>query len=267
MKSMDGTMQPTGMGMCGSAGRGGSLHKLAAVTQIKWLCISRNTMIMIGPLLVIGMVYACKILYGVRSEGTLVPFLTGMLLNIGISMNICAEGFIMVGTSIAEEKENHTLRALMTSSITGVQYFFGSILIPFVMLMAVNYIVLFISGIPMDIVPWIPFFFVSMVVSLTSCVLGMIVGICAKNQMNANLISYPFLMVFMMVPIFGNMSEALHKISGFLFTGVMTGMTECLAAGETYVMSPLDMAVLFGELLISVLVFLVLYKRNGYEKD
>ena len=267
MKSMDGTMRPAQMGMCGSAGRGGSLHKLAAVTQIKWLCISRNTMIMIGPLIVIGMVYVCKILYGIRSEGTLVPFLTGMLLNIGISMNICAEGFIMVGTSIAEEKENHTLRALMTSSITGVQYFFGSILIPFVMLMAVNYIVLFISGIPMDIVPWIPFFFVSMVVSLTSCVLGMIVGICAKNQMNANLISYPFLMVFMMVPIFGNMSEALHKISGFLFTGVMTGMTECLAAGETYVMSPLDMAVLFGELLISVLVFLVLYKRNGYEKD
>ena len=267
MKSMDGTMQPTEMGMCGGARRGAGLHKLAAVTQIKWLCISRNTMIMMGPLIVIGMVYACKILYGVRSEGTLVPFLTGMLLNIGISMNICAEGFIMVGTSIAEEKENHTLRALMTSSITGVQYFFGSILIPFVMLMAVNYIVLFISGISLEIVPWIPFFLVSAVASLTSCVLGMIVGICAKNQMNANLIAYPFLMVFMMVPIFGNMSEALHKISGFLFTGVMTGMTECLAAGETYVMSPLDIAVLFGELLISVLVFLVLYKRNGYEKD
>lgn len=182
-------------------------------------------------------------------------------------MNICAEGFIMVGTSIAEEKENHTLRALMTSSITGVQYFIGSILIPFVMLMAVNYIVLFISGISLDIVPWVPFFLVSMVVSLTSCVLGMIVGICAKNQMNANLISYPFLMVFMMVPVFGNLSEGLHKISAFLFTGVMTGMTERLAAGEKYVMSPLDMAVLFGELAVSVLVFLMLYKRNGYEKD
>ena len=267
MKSMDGAMRPAQMSMGKAAGRGGSLHKLAAVTQIKWLCISRNTMIMIGPLIVIGMVYACKILYGVRSEGTLVPFLTGMLLNIGISMNICAEGFIMVGTSIAEEKENHTLRALMTSSITGVQYFFGSILIPFVMLMAVNYIVLFISGISLEIVPWIPFFLVSAVASLTSCVLGMIVGICAKNQMNANLISYPFLMVFMMVPIFGNLSEGLHKISGFLFTGVMTGMTERLANGEKYVMSALDMAVLFGELAVSVLVFLILYKRNGYEKD
>ena len=267
MKSMNESLQPIGMSRYGSAERGAGLRKLAAVTQIKWLSISRNAMIMIGPVLVIGMVYACKILYGINSESDFVPFLTGTLLNIGITMNICAEGFIMVGTSIAEEKENHTLRALMTSSITGVQYFIGSILIPFVMLMAVNYIVLLISGISLDIVPWVPFFLVSMVVSLTSCVLGMIVGICARNQMNANLISYPFLMVFMMIPVFGNLSEGLHKISGFLFTGVMTGMTERLANGEKYVMSALDMAVLFGELAVSVLVFLILYKRNGYEKD
>ena len=259
--------QPVGRSGHKNAPMGSNLHKLAAVAQIKWLCISRNTMIMLGPVIVIAMVYGCKILYGINSEGTIVPFLTGFLLNLGITMNICSEGFIMVGTSIAEEKENHTLRVLMTSSVTGMQYFIGSILIPFVMLMAVNYIVLFISGISLEVVPWLSFFLVSMVASLTSCVLGMIVGICARNQMNANLIAYPFLMVFMMVPVFGSMSEGLHRISGFLFTGVMTGMTECLADGERYVMSPLDIAVLFGELLISVLVFLVLYKRNGYEKD
>lgn len=28
-----------------------------------------------------------------------------------------------------------------------------------------------------------------------------------------------------------------------------------------------DRALLFGELIISVLVFLVMYRRNGYEKD
>ena len=260
-------VQPVGRNGHKNAPLGTNLHKLAAVAQIKWLCISRNTMIMLGPIIVIAMVYGCKILYGINSEGTIVPFLTGFLLNLGITMNICSEGFIMVGTSIAEEKENHTLRVLMTSSVTGIQYFIGSILIPFVMLMAVNYIVLFISGISLEVVPWLSFFLVSMVASLTSCVLGMIVGICARNQMNANLIAYPFLMVFMMVPVFGSMSEGLHRISGFLFTGVMTGMTECLADGERYVMSPLDIAVLFGELLISVLIFLMLYKRNGYEKD
>ena len=111
------------------------------------------------------------------------------------------------------------------------------------------------------------FLFVSVIASLISCVIGMIVGICAKNQMNANLIAYPFMMVFMMVPMFGNMSETLHKLSGFLFTGVVVEMTNCFANNTPYVIRPLDMAVLIGELAISVLVFLLLYKRNGYEKD
>ncbi len=168
----------------------------------------------------------------------------------------------MVGTTIAEEKEKHTLRVLMTSSVTGVQYFIGTIIFPFLMLMAVNYIVLLIIGIPFEMIPALPFFLVSVTASLTSCVLGMIVGICAKDQMNASLIVTPFMMIFMLVPVFGNLSEGLHKI-----TGVMTGMTECLANGEKYVMTSVDAAVLFGELIISILVFLVLYKRNGYEKD
>lgn len=190
-----------------------------------------------------------------------------LLLNLGITMNICMDGFIMVGTAIAEEKEKHTLRVLMTSSVTGGQYFAGSIIFPFVILIIINYFVLFMSGVPSEQVPVSAFFFINVVVSFISCVLGMIVGICAKNQMNANLISYPLMVVFMIVPIFGNMSEGLHKLSGFLFTGVMTGMTECLANGEQYVIKPLDISVLFGELVISVLVFLMLYKKNGYERD
>lgn len=244
-----------------------NVHKLVAVAQIKWICISRNTAIMIGPVMVVAMVWGCKILYGSNLGGELSAVLVGFLLNLGIAMNTCMDGFVMVGTAIAEEKEKHTLRVLMTSFVTGVQYFIGSIIVPFVLLMAVNYIILFISGIPVGSVPVFTFFFVSMAVSLISCVLGMIVGICAKNQMNANLISYPLTIIFMMIPVFGNLSEGLHKISGFLFTGVMTGMTDCLAAGEKYVLKPLDIAVLFGELIISVLIFLMLYKRNGYEKE
>lgn len=244
-----------------------NVHKLAAVAQIKWVCISRNMTIMLGPVMVVAMVWVCKTLYGINSGGVLSPVLIGMVLNLGITMNICMDGFVMVGTAIAEEKEKHTLRVLMTSSVTGMQYFIGSVLFPFVQVMVINYIVLFISGVSVRDVPAFTFFFVSMMVSIISCVLGMIVGICAKNQMNASLLSYPFMIIFMLIPIFGNMSERLHKISDLLFTGVMTGMTDCLAAGEKYVLKSLDIAVLFGELIISVLVFLMLYKKNGYEKE
>ena len=244
-----------------------NINKFAAVARIKWIGISRNTMIMLGPIMTLGIVWVCKILYGINTKGELSPGLVSMLLTIGISTNICSDGFIMVGTLIAEEKEKHTLHTLMTSSITGMQYFIGSILFPFFITMIMNLAILWISGasIPLKAMPI--FFIVNASVSIISCVIGMIVGICAKNQMNASLIASPIMMICMMIPMFGNLSEKLHELSGFLFTGVMTEMTSSLATGLDYALKPLDIAVLLGELIISVLLFLLFYKRNGYEKD
>ena len=190
-----------------------NINKLTAVAQIKWICISRNTAIMIGPLLTVAMVWMFKILYSINSGGDLSPILVSLILSLGISLNLCMDGFLMVGTAIAEEKEKHTLRVLMTSSVTGMQYFIGSILFPFVLMNIINIVVLVISGISMSQVSVVAFLLVSAVASLISCVMGMIVGLCAKNQMNANLISYPLVIVLMMIPMFGNLSEKLHHIS------------------------------------------------------
>lgn len=245
----------------------GNINKLTAVARIKWICISRNTAIMVGPVITVAMVLAYKVIYGMNTDGELSPILAGMLLSLGISMNICMDGFLMVGTAIAEEKEKHTLRVLMTSSITGVQYFIGSILFPFALTVGVNFVVLAVSGVSIGQASIVAFLLLSAAASLISCVIGMVVGICAKNQMNANLIAYPLMLVFMMVPMFGNFSEGLHKLSGFLFTGVLTEMAYGFANGEPYMAKPLDIAVLVGELVISILVFLILYKRNGFEKD
>ncbi len=190
-----------------------NINKLTAVAQIKWICISRNTAIMIGPLLTVVMVWMFKTLYSINSGGDLSPILVSLILSLGISLNLCMDGFLMVGTAIAEEKEKHTLRVLMTSSVTGMQYFIGSILFPFVLMNIINIVVLVISGISMSQVSVVAFLLVSAEASLISCVIGMIVGLCAKNQMNANLISYPLVIVLMMIPMFGNLSEKLHHIS------------------------------------------------------
>lgn len=189
------------------------INKLTAVAQIKWICISRNTAIMIGPLLTVVMVWMFKTLYSINSGGDLSPILVSLILSLGISLNLCMDGFLMVGTVIAEEKEKHTLRVLMTSSVTGMQYFIGSILFPFVLMNIINIVVLVISGISMSQVSVVAFLLVSAAASLISCVMGMIAGLCAKNQMNANLISYPLVIVLMMISMFGNLSEKLHHIS------------------------------------------------------
>lgn len=245
----------------------GNSNKLMAVAQIKWIGISRNTAIMMGPVFTVGMVYLFKIIYGMSAGGELSPVLISLLLNLGLSMNVCGDGFMMVGTAIAEEKEKYTLRALMTSSVTGMQYFIGSIIFPFLITFILNFAILFISGVTLSQISMPSFLFVSVLASLISCVIGMIVGICAKNQMSASLVGTPFMMVFMMIPLLGSMSEGLHKLSRFLFTGVLSEMAGKFASGTRYSVQPLDVAVLLGELVISVLVFLILYRKNGYEKD
>ena len=85
-----------------------NIRKFAAVAQIKWLCISKNTTLMSGIVITILMVFGYKILYGLNSGGHLSPVMLSLLLNLGISMNICMDGFLMVGTEVAEEKEKHT---------------------------------------------------------------------------------------------------------------------------------------------------------------
>jgi hypothetical protein len=52
---------------------------------------------------------------------------------------------------------------------------------------------------------------------------------------------------------------------GIIF--ILSEMAGAFAANEGYTVQSLDIAVLVGELLISILVFLTLYRKNGYEKD
>ena len=47
----------------------GNINKLTAVARIKWICISRNTAIMVGPVITVAMVLAYKVIYGMNTDG------------------------------------------------------------------------------------------------------------------------------------------------------------------------------------------------------
>ncbi len=245
-----------------------NVHKFLAVTDIKFQTLFQNMTVMLGPVMTLGLVAGMRYLYGTNlaGGGELPAALMAIILNMGLSFNVSMNGFLMVGTAIAEEKEKHTLRVLMTSSVTGIQYFWGTICIPFLMIMLINVLILPLSG--CTVLPEnLPVYFIITALSgFTSCIIGMIVGIFAKNQMSANLIATPLLFVFALVPIFGNLSEGLAKASQFLFTGVLSAMAERMAAGEVFRPGILHIVVLAVQMAAALAVFLLIYKRNGYEK-
>src|SRR5699024_7267115 len=101
--------------------------------------------------------------------------------------------------------------------------------------------------------------------SAISAVIGMIFGIFAKTQMSAGTITTPALLILMMIPMFSGFSGTLEKISGLLFTGIIfnaiANIGNALPAADLK-----GILVLAAEFLVSVAVFLALYRKNGFER-
>ena len=116
--------------------------------------------------------------------------------------------------------------------------------------------------------PTIPAFAaVILMASLISCIVGMVLGIFAKNQVSAGTVITPVLMVFMLIPMFANLIEALEKISQFTFTGIVMEMMMRMMEGGKSLVTAQGIAVMAVEAALAVVLFIWLYKRNGFERE
>lgn len=244
-------------------------NKLGAVMEMKFKALlSKNFIVM--PLFAIGYTIVMKLVYGTMAgnEGhELTDDIKAYALGFGALMNVSMTGLSCVSASLAEEKEKHTLRVLMTSSVNGLEFFFGSLLPVVLMITGVNAVLVPLAGMSMTAAEWGVYMTVSLLSAVTSSVLGMIFGIFAKNQVSSGTITMPALMLLMLVPIFSSFSDTLDKISDFLFTGVLQSTVFNIAAGEKEMIGGINIAVMIAEIVAAVVCFLVIYKRNGYDKE
>lgn len=70
---------------------------------------------------------------------------------------VCNVGMALYITTLilAEEKEKNTLRVLMTSSVTGIEYFLGTVIPILIELEIVNLILVIVLGVQMSLTAWI----------------------------------------------------------------------------------------------------------------
>lgn len=182
-------------------------------------------------------------------------------------LNVVYVAYVTPATLLAEEKEKHTLRVLMVSSISGLEFFMGNLL-PIVLVSSlVEAIIVPILGISFTMEQFSMYMLVSMTGIVSSGVLGMCFGILSKNQMSATLITLLLTMVLMFIPMFQNLSPTMMVISDNLYAGVLMKAFPKLVANEPFRLDIQNWAVLIGELLLTVCWFLWLYSRNGFDKD
>lgn len=229
--------------------------------------MGKNCIIM--PIFAIGFTAVMRILYNNMDMGSSAPIemLNAYVLSMGLVMNLGMTGIYCPCLLLAEEKEKNTLRVLMTSSVNGLEFFLGSILPVFIVTAIINFLLMPISGYMISGSDLAVFALVSILSSLTSCIIGMLLGIFAKNQVSAGTIITPVVLIFMLIPMFANMIEELSKISRFLFTGILMDMIADISTGAKEIIKPESIVILIAEVIISIALFIIFYRKNGFEKE
>lgn len=245
-----------------------TLKKIQVLTQFKIKELLKNKTFIIGLILPLVMVLAYK--YGLNSilstrDSEAVGF--ALILKLGILLSLSMLTLTMPATLIAKDKEKNTLRVLMTSSISGFEYFM-SIIIPVVIItMFVNILVLILSGISLANVNLLIYSVVIILGSIAMAIVGMIVGIFSKNQMSASNNMVFFMMIFMMIPMFSDLVEQIAPLNNLLFTGVIAKMATNIAYGKKQLLVSTDWLVLLISCVLFGIVFLLIYKRTGLERE
>lgn len=246
-----------------------SLRKINAVLQLRLKLIAGGLSILFTPifalLFVIVMGYLMPELDGTEAGA---PFSTsGFLLSFGLIFNIAIAGISMSSSPIAEEKEKHTLRVLMTSSVKGGEYFIGSMIPILVILVVTNILLIPASGVSFSDIPIPTYLVITTAASLISIIIGYIIGVYAKNQAQASIVSTPILILLTSTPVLKMFNEDLGNILNFTYGGVLANLADTLTPYAEYQWNLMDTNVLIVWLAASLGLFIYMYNKNGLDSD
>ncbi len=245
------------------------LNKVIAIAQVKLKSFYGKKNCIIMPLFSIGFTLLMKYLYSSMSTGASSPeYLNAYVLGMGLVMNLGMCGIYCPSLLLAEEKEKKYAAGADDFFRKQFGVFAGSVLPVFFHHRADQ---LSTDSNQRLCHGWRAagdsFALVSVIASLTSCIIGMILGIFAKNQVSAGTITTPVLLLLVMVPIFGDVVEALSGLSEYVFTGIVMDMIMTMGDGAKKVLDSGSIVVMACEVILAVLLFLFFYKRNGFERD
>lgn len=82
--------------------------------------------------------------------------------------------------------------------------------------------------------------------------------------MNASIITTPFMLVLLFLPMLNGINPILDTISSLTFTGVIMDFSNNMSMNA----NPLQLdslIILIVEIIIAIVLLLILYKKNGFE--
>lgn len=243
-----------------------SIQRIQSIFCLKLNLILRNPTIMSAPLISIIIVIIMKHIMPSTLSNS--PFSVSVfLISFGLLFNNVMGGIFMGCIPLAEEKEKHTLRVLMTSSVRASEFFIASILPALVIITVVNIFLLPITDISFSKINLFLYLTLTIITALISLSIGYIVAMITKTQSQAQLIALPFCLFFTMFPSFSYLNETIARFSQYTYSGILLTFMNKEIDQQGYQINFQDTFVLLGWVLLSISLFLYAYKINGLDND
>ncbi len=231
-------------------------YKIKALFKLGIEDLSKNMNVFIYVLMPLGFAF----LYSNIGEGS-----KESLFSLCVLLNIAMVPVALMGTIIAEEKEKNTLRTLMLNDVKGFEILFAKAFICMLFVFVNDILIYFVFQLPMA--SFLLYQGVTLLVGIAVIFFGAFVGLMAKNQMSAGLLSLPF-MFLLMAPMFIMLfkNDIASKISSFLPTDAMMTILAKISQNEMTLSSVgMPFVVVIAWFILSFLLFNVAYKKMGVD--
>ncbi|MDO5601313.1 MAG: ABC transporter permease [Oscillospiraceae bacterium] len=184
------------------------------------------------------------------------------LLSMTVSMSLCLLPTATLSMSIAEEREKNTLRTLVLSGVTAVEFLLSKALACLVMLTVVDTLIFAVVGAPWGFFP--AFLLVTTLAGLCLEFLGGVIGLVSRDQMSTGTISAPLMLLLMIPSMLANVNAVLAAIARF---SPVYAALQLFGLSSQNAMFSADALWYFGVLLVwtllSLAAFWLVYKKRG----
>ncbi len=198
-------------------------NKLKGMIWLRGQATLANKSVFLQVLMPAFFIFLYKFIFSLNGAGQELGAdrLAIMLLNFSLPFSLA----MSVGTPIiiilAEEREKHNLQSLRLAGVTAGQYILSALIWPAII--GIFYII--ITPILVGAKLSNQVFSYGLVLLLTMLVLiffFLMVGLFCKNQVMAQSLSVPAMLLVIFIPMFSNMNEDLFKVLRYSFLGLFT---------------------------------------------
>lgn len=185
--------------------------------------------------------------------------ITGFLLSTSLCITGGMVAMMVSATSLAEEKEKHTLRTLMLANVGAGQILVSRALVSLGAIAVVSAACFFIVGGSADILA--PYLVIGVVGSVPIVLVSLLVGLASRDQMTASLYITPVFLVAL-APMASEANETVANVVRYFPTGGMDSLVKLSVQGTLFTGDAvLPMAVTLAWIALSLAAFMLLYKR------